>query len=56
MHFGRASASEATVYATTPTEPGYPGVDHGMLRARATAIGPWEKFLISCGFPAECKF
>jgi hypothetical protein len=28
-------------------ELGYTGVDHGMLRARATDVGPWEKFTIA---------
>lgn len=27
-------------------ELGYTGVDYGMLRARATSVGPWEKFVI----------
>jgi hypothetical protein len=28
------------------TELSYTGSEYGMLRARATSIGPWEKFIV----------
>lgn len=34
-------------------ELGYTGGNYAMLRARATSIGPWEKFDINC-FVATC--
>ena len=38
------------------TELGYGGVRHNMLRARASSVGPWEKYFILCGVPAACRF
>ncbi|WP_371785072.1 fascin domain-containing protein [Streptosporangium subroseum] len=34
----------ASSYVTTELGYAYPGNDRGMLRARSTAIGPWEQF------------
>ena len=43
----RSLANKPNVYAKyVSAEFGYSGTLRGMLRARATAIGPWERFMI----------
>ncbi|HXA60500.1 MAG TPA: hypothetical protein VNW94_15180, partial [Streptosporangiaceae bacterium] len=32
------------LYVTAELGSGYTGADYGMLRARATSVGPWERF------------